>query len=180
MSDGDTTGSGGPAQDGATGRRPSDRKRQANRQNAQRSTGPKTEEGKKESSRNAEKHGGLSTIVAPIRNGPFAEDPEAFFEEISRLVASFGPITDVELAVASRIAATLIKLGRIDSWVASVIEDKWGDGGFLSGRAPTAKVVMEILSGPMELERKYHQRLVRDLVILVTELKALQESRKES
>jgi hypothetical protein len=68
----------GPGQDEpeASVRTTSDKKVRANRENARNSTGPRTEEGKRRSSRNAEKHGALSMIVEPISKGPCQHDGE--------------------------------------------------------------------------------------------------------
>jgi len=63
---------------------PSDQKIQANRRNAQRSTGPKTPEGKATVSRNATRHGLASsrTVVLPEENRQeFEELVDAFRSE---------------------------------------------------------------------------------------------------
>ena len=64
----------GPGTGPRTGRPTSQRRIDANRRNAQRSTGPRTPQGKKRSSRNALKHGFCSTgsSLTPL------EDREAY------------------------------------------------------------------------------------------------------
>ena len=48
---------------------------QANRNNATRSTGPRSEAGKVTSTQNSLKHGGYATSSIAIPRGHFAEDP---------------------------------------------------------------------------------------------------------
>jgi hypothetical protein len=65
------------------------RRSEANRKNAQRSTGPTSPAGKANSSRNATTHGAWARNLFPIERGPLAEDPdqlralaEALLEEV--------------------------------------------------------------------------------------------------
>jgi len=76
----------------------SDRQEKANRQNAQKSTGPKTPQGKARSSRNALKHGILSehTVVQ-------GEDRQAFEAFRARMVESLQPVGAMEELLAGRI-----------------------------------------------------------------------------
>ena len=72
---------------------PSDRKIEANRENAQHSTGPKTEEGKQKSSQNARRHGlSSATIFIPEgRNDEFKDMFATYFDEIK-------PIGEIQAA----------------------------------------------------------------------------------
>ena len=63
----------------------------ANRANAQRSTGPKTEEGKAKSSRNRLSHGFLSNT-----RFLFDEDSEEFFALLNDLIGEYQPATPTE------------------------------------------------------------------------------------
>src|ERR1022692_3839922 len=73
----------------------SERKIQANRQNALRSTGPKTERGKRTVARNAIKHGLLAREVV-ITAGDGKESPEEFQDLLTRLWEDYEPVGVVE------------------------------------------------------------------------------------
>ena len=73
-------------------------KLEANRRNAQRSTGPRTEEGKGTSSMNAVTHGALAQGV--ITRGDFREDPIEYLERLEALKKEWrakGPIEEEDL-----------------------------------------------------------------------------------
>ena len=83
---------------------------EANRRNAQNSTGPRSEEGKQRSSRNAVRHGlTAETVIVPLED---AEDYEAFEEAVA---ASFDPETAVERELILRLASLLWRLRRATS-----------------------------------------------------------------
>ena len=74
----------------------------ANRKNAQKSTGPKTEEGKTISAMNALKHGMLVGVTSSLI------DPDNSFNKIyATLLAEFRPIGVVEIALVRRMAVLL-------------------------------------------------------------------------
>jgi len=80
---------------------------EANRRNALKSTGPKTENGKQQSRRNALKHGlTAETVIEPL------EDPEEYraFEEA--IVSEYAPQTPVEQELVHRLASLLWRLRR--------------------------------------------------------------------
>jgi hypothetical protein len=80
-----------------------------NRRNAQKSTGPKTAEGKDRSRFNAVKHGmAAKTLVLP------GEDPEAFQMRIEAWSADLQPQDDVEQYLVDRAAAVSWQLDRAD------------------------------------------------------------------
>ena len=87
---------------------PSSQKRiEANRRNAQRSTGPRTPEGKNRSRFNGVKHGLRATVaVLP------GEDPAAFQERVDALMERFAPQNPVEADLLERVAATTWSLER--------------------------------------------------------------------
>ncbi len=80
----------------------------ANRQNAQRSTGPKTEEGKATVSLNALKHG-LSAQKPVLPD----EDPKLFQELSERLQVEFQPVGEIEMALVKLISLKLWRLARL-------------------------------------------------------------------
>lgn len=88
---------------------------EANRQNAKKSTGPRSAEGKQQSSRNATTHGVYARAYA-IPRGVLAEDGdevESFFEG---LVEALGPRDALEQVVARRIASDDLRLARLERY----------------------------------------------------------------
>lgn len=96
----------------------SERRVAANRSNAKKSTGPKTEAGKERSSRNSQKHHIFVSRIEPIEDGSYAEDPEEFYEHVGALVAAMRPRDVVEHELATRVSGVLVKLERLDRWSA--------------------------------------------------------------
>ncbi len=58
----------------------------ANRKNAQRSTGPRTQDGKARSRQSALRHGVYASVEVAVERGPFAEDPEEVDELLAQSV----------------------------------------------------------------------------------------------
>jgi hypothetical protein len=88
----------------------SPRQLEANRRNALKSTGPRTEDGKQQSRRNALKHGlTAETIIEPLEN---PEEYRAFEEAI---VAEYLPQTPVEQELVCRLASLFWRLRRATS-----------------------------------------------------------------
>jgi hypothetical protein len=73
---------------------------EANRRNAERSTGPKTEEGKRRSRRNALRHGLCAETVIEI-----VEDVEDYKVFESAIIANYEAETAVERELALRLAS---------------------------------------------------------------------------
>ena len=83
---------------------------EANRRNAEDSTGPRSKAGKQRSSRNAIRHGlTAETVIEPLED---AEDYAAFEETIA---ASFDPETAVERELILRLASLMWRLRRATS-----------------------------------------------------------------
>lgn len=89
----------------------------ANRNNARKSTGPRTEAGKETSSRNAVRHG--LTAEHHFVDG---EDQGAFEQLRTALADQMEPVTVMELLLLDRLAATLWRLRRVPAIEAAVIE----------------------------------------------------------
>ena len=87
----------------------------ANRRNAQRSTGPRTEEGKQASSRNAMRHGAYAR-PHPVPRGILAEDPDEVQGFFDAVVEELAPRDAQEQALARRIANKELNLARIDRY----------------------------------------------------------------
>ena len=87
----------------------------ANRRNAQRSTGSRTEEGKQASSRNAMRHGAYAR-PHPVPRGILAEDPDEVQGFFDAVVEELAPRDAQEQALARRIANAELNLARIDRY----------------------------------------------------------------
>jgi hypothetical protein len=90
----------------------------ANRRNAQRSTGPKTEEGKARSSGNALTHG-----LTAQRNLLDDEDAERFEALCEHLRSELKPVGVLEELCVDRLAQTLWRLRRVPVYEAAIL--KW-------------------------------------------------------
>jgi hypothetical protein len=95
-----------------------DKQIKANRQNAQKSTGPKTAGGKAAVSQNAIKHGLFTESVV---TGETEAEYEAFHGE---LLAELAPRGVVELLLAERVVSLWWRLRRAERMQNQVIEDK--------------------------------------------------------
>jgi hypothetical protein len=81
----------------------------ANRRNAEKSTGPRTEEGKVASSQNAVKHGLLAA-----RNVISSEDPDEFDCHRQLMLAQLDPAGPIERVLAERIVSLSWRLKRVE------------------------------------------------------------------
>ena len=83
---------------------------EANRYNALKSTGPKTEDGKQRSRRNALKHGFTAeTVIEPLEN------PEEYRAFENAIVSEYLPQTPVEQELVHRLASLFWRLRRATS-----------------------------------------------------------------
>ena len=80
----------------------------ANRRNAQRSTGPKTADGKAVTSLNALKHGLRSSSLAV----PHLEDADNWEAHLTQTLKALSPVGYLETVLAERAASALWRLGR--------------------------------------------------------------------
>jgi hypothetical protein len=93
---------------GAEGKMASDRQIEANRRNAQLSTGPRTDEGKAKSSGNAMRHGPTAqTAFLP------GEDEEEFASLRQKLIAALDPRDALEFELAERNISVFWRLRRV-------------------------------------------------------------------
>jgi hypothetical protein len=98
---------------------PSSKRIEANRRNAQKSTGPKTPEGKSRVRLNALKHGlTASTAVLP------GEDPEALQSRVDAWADDLGPRTAMEAYLVERAAHFSWQLDRADRTIAARLTDQ--------------------------------------------------------
>lgn len=117
----------------------------ANRENAQRSTGPKTAEGKQAASRNALRHGLTGTqIVIP------GEDPAAYEDLRQGLHESHQPANEAERILVDQIAANTWRLLRAQR-VETAFLAKLTEGA----KDPDGAIADAFLEKPKELSRMH-------------------------
>ena len=90
----------------------SERKIEANRRNAARSTGPRTPEGKRKVSLNAVKHGLTATTIVVLPH----EDAEAYERRLQAWTAELNPKGDLDRYLAERAVKVSWQLDRADSY----------------------------------------------------------------
>ena len=100
----------------------SEKKLQANRKNAKKSTGPKTPEGKAKSSRNALKHGLLAQQILINDDDP-NEKTEDFEQLLNDLIDELKPQGSIENLLVERIAICYWRLRRVLRYEAQSIRD---------------------------------------------------------
>jgi len=84
-----------------------DRQIAANRENAKKSTGPRTEPGKRRARRNAYRHGLTAESVIPI-----LEDEAGYKKFENKILADYTPESAIERALVVRLASLLWRLRR--------------------------------------------------------------------
>jgi hypothetical protein len=105
-----------------TPRTPTEAQINANRENAKKSTGPRTAAGQAASSRNGLKHG----LCADKHLLP-GEDPEDFLSLVQDLLDRFRPVGDGEEKLVLRIAAGQWRLDRAFPMEAGIYRDRFHD-----------------------------------------------------
>ncbi len=145
----------------------SQRKIAANRRNAQRSTGPKSQEGKSASSRNATRHG-LASEKLTVLPGESQDDLDALIESIT---AEFKPATDTERHFVDRMVQARWKLARLQRWEAAaferILDSEWGpddpDRRFLNALGESGSILEKLQRYTTSAERAYSKAL-KDLL----------------
>ena len=84
---------------------------EANRRNAQRSTGPKTDEGKARVRRNAFKHGMTARTIMPVLP---QEDPKELEDQIQQAITAMKPRNPLELDLVCRAVRLAGELDRAE------------------------------------------------------------------
>ena len=104
-----------PSDPRSTERRISLAQREANRRNAQKSTGPRSAEGKRRSAMNAMTHGAYGRARA-IPRGVFYESEREVNEYVDAIVEALAPRDALELVIARRIATADLRLARLERY----------------------------------------------------------------
>lgn len=150
----------------------SQRKLEANRGNAQLSTGPKTEVGKKHSRLNALKHGVLATVLV-VRDGNW-EYPNQFEELLGDLARDLEPAGKLEEMLVEKIAVCWWRQQRALRFEARMINEESestaivGDGEEFS--LPLERDLNRIL--------RYEASIQHQLVHAINQLERMQRARK--
>jgi hypothetical protein len=94
---------------------------EANRRNAHKSTGPRTEAGKRSSSGNATTHGVYANGGIAISRGPLRESEAEIEQAVMEVAASLEPRDAVEWRQARLVGSLYVKLQRLDAFEARSI-----------------------------------------------------------
>jgi hypothetical protein len=111
-----------PAKKQARSTKPTEAQKRANAANAQKSTGPRTEEGKQRSSQNATTHGVFATRRRVITRGSMAEDPAEVDAFLVSLHEAYAPQGAVEQRAVDQILMLLLQLRRLDRYEEALLE----------------------------------------------------------
>jgi hypothetical protein len=161
-------------------------KLEANRRNAQLSTGPKTPEGKMQSSRNALKHGILASKWL-IVEGDGAEDAAEFDKLLTALREDLAPVGALEEILVEKIAVCHWRQNRALRCEAALTSLTVGDEAptiyrALQYRRPDSEKAKVRLNLPLDdrLDRilRYETSAHRQLVYAINQLERLQRARK--
>jgi hypothetical protein len=171
------------------------KKLEANRRNAQLSTGPKTERGKAHSRRNAFKHGVLSSTLL-VSKGLGKEDFDEFDEFLISLDKDLLPVGMLEKMLVEKIAVCWWRQKRALQSETGLIERKWvpdaefdfhlltqlGRGIYKRGQNPELGRITGDLRLPLgeSLDRilRYETAIQKQLVHAINQLERLQRMRK--
>jgi hypothetical protein len=95
--------------------------RAANRRNAQKSTGPRSDAGKRRSAQNATHHGVYAEGGAAIPRGPFREDPDEVQDFIAEIADCLRPRDAIEIQQAHVIGGLYNRFRRYDRYEAHAL-----------------------------------------------------------
>jgi hypothetical protein len=158
----------------------SDARLRANRRNARKSTGPKTEAGKQRSALNATRHGILSQVIH------LPEEEMASYNEFTeRYVASLTPVGAVETELANACADLQFRLHRLaaaEHNLFAIGHDEqghlWNTGHPESHAALTMAETLRCSTNPLALLTLYESRLNRRFLQTLKQLREIQSDRK--
>ena len=161
-------------------RRPlSARKLAANRANAQKSTGPRTPEGKRCSSQNARRHPLRSTAVA-VRDGRIGERASDFARLLKELHADLRPQSAPERMLVDRIASCFWRLQRAQRFEVAAIRQRLDQPPALDPLAEQRRLLLASLPPSRDLDRliRYESAWDRELHRAIDHLHRLKDRRR--
>lgn len=150
----------------------SEKQLEANRRNAQRSTGPQTAEGKARSSRNNLRHGltGQVTVLSE-------EEREAHDAFCHRIVAALAPETPIEEQLAQFVAGDAWRLNRIAAIETNIFAlGRRGDRGEIRNALAEAQAFLDH-ARELNLLSLYEQRIHRGMQRNLDQLRELRNER---
>jgi hypothetical protein len=170
-----------------------DKKLAANRSNALRSSGPKSERGKNHSRRNSLKHGVLASALL-IKAGEGAEVPAEFNELFAALNRDLKPVGRLEEMMIEKIAVCWWRQKRAAQCEAGLISRSFlpnpgrdleeslhwevGLGPCPEQAAPIKDHLRLPLSADLDRILRYEATIQRQLVFAINELERLQRARQ--
>jgi hypothetical protein len=159
----------------------SEKKRAANQENARRSTGPRTDEGRRRSAMNAVRHGFCAKTVCV-----HGEEAEHFNALVAEFVREHRPASSTEYALVYRMAVASWNLRRVTEAETAMIDAATFHRAFESGkwvekRLPVGEAVLKVIKddkrfGTLQL---YQQRLERAFYRALTELRHVRKEAAE-
>lgn len=161
---------------------PTEKQLAANRLNAQKSTGPKTPQGKARVAANAVTHG--LTAACPVLA---SEDPGAYARFRTDMAARLAPAGDIETLLADRVINLAWRLQRaqnyesyvLDNLIRSAADNPAPDvpaSSDASASAILAQILLDDFTGPQVLEKlqRYESRIERSFFKALKELQTTQ------
>jgi hypothetical protein len=169
------------AQPTTSKKQPSDACLRANRRNAQKSTGPKTAEGKQRSALNATRHGILSQVIHLPE-----EEMNSYNEFTERYVNSLSPVGAVETELANSCADLQFRLHRLAAAEHNLFAighdeqgERWNTGHPESHAALTMAETLRCSPDPLALLTLYESRLNRRFLQTLRQLRDIQADRRQ-
>jgi hypothetical protein len=145
----------------------------ANRRNAQFSTGPTSPEGREISKLNAIKHG-LTALTITL----FDEIPAHYEDFFKSLMDDFAPLGAIECLLVDQLATLAWRLRRVASVEAQILNEVHSDAVRLGQSFAKALVQLIDRSGGMQHLSRYESSLRREFSTALRELQRLQEARQ--
>lgn len=160
----------------------SPKKLEANRRNAQLSTGPRTDEGKSQSRRNALKHGILSSALL-ITTGSGAEDSAAFEELVGGLGRDLAPVGALEEMLVEKIAVCWWRQKRALRCESGLVRKQLSDRKLTAQETRESRdAITDYLSLPWGYDfdriHRYETAIQRQLTYAINQLERMQRARK--
>ncbi len=162
-------------------KQPSEARLRANRANAKKSTGPKTEAGKTRSCLNATRHGILSQVIHLPE-----EELNSYHEFTEQYVSSLNPVGMVETQLANSCADLQFRLHRLAAAEHNLFAighdeqgELWNTGHAESHAALTMAETLRQAANPLALLTLYESRLNRRFLQTLQQLRNIQQDRKE-